>query len=119
MKTRLAFRDEADLFRSFRSGSHQSCIDCRMAHFGLLFTFPAIGVTEDKLNVGCNRIPRVVSLSFTNILLCRLIHVSQNVAENVNNRLVSRKGRYISDIESLFGNKMGWSEMQLEPILLF
>ena len=111
MKTRLAFRDETDSFQSLRSVSHQSSIDCRTAHFGLLFAFPAVGVTKDELNAGSNRFQNVVSLSFTNVLLCRFIHVSQNVAEDVNNRLVARKGRYILDIKSLFSNKMGWSEM--------
>ena len=119
MKTRLAFSDETDSFRGFRSGSNQSRIDRRTAHFGLLFTFPAIGVTENKLYVGSNRIPNAISLSFTNILLCRLIHVSQNVTEDVINSLVPRKGRYIFDIESLFGRKMAWCEMQVEPILSF
>ena len=73
MKTRLAFRDEADSFRSFRNGSHQSRIDCRTPHFGLLFAFPAVGVTEDKLNISSNRFPNVISLSFTNILCCSFI----------------------------------------------
>ena len=111
METRLAFRDEDDLLRSFRSGSHQSRIDGRTTHFGLLFAFPAIWVTENKLNVVSNRVPNVVSLSFANVLFCRFIHVSQNVAEYVNNSLVPRKWWYIFDIEVLFGNKMGWSEM--------
>ena len=111
MKTRLAFRDEADSFRSFGSGSHQSRIDCRTAHFRLLFVFPAIGVTEDKLYVGSNGIPNVATLSFMNILHCRRIHVSQKVTEDINDRLIPRKGRYIFDVETLFGIKMGWSEM--------
>ena len=111
VKTRLAFSDKGDSFRSFRSGSDQSRTDCRTTHFGLLFTFPSIGVTEDKLYVCSNRFPYVISLSFTNILLCRFIHVLQNVAEDVNNRLVPRKRRYIFVIEPLFSNKMGWSEM--------
>ena len=118
MKTRLAFRNKADSFRSLRNVSHQSCIDRRTAHFGLLFAFPAIGVTKDKLNIGSNRFPNAISLSSTNILLRAFIHVSQNIAEDVDNRLVPGKGRYIIDVEPLFSNKMGWSEMQLEPILL-
>ena len=111
MKTCLALSDKADSFRSFRSGTNQSRIDRRTAHFGLLFTFPAIRVTEGKLNVSSNRYPNIISLSNTNILLCRFIQESQNIAEDVNDRLVPRKGRYIFDIEPLFGNKMSGSEM--------
>src|SRR6266550_2389065 len=111
MKTGLAFRHETDPLHGFRLAGYQSCRDSCMTHFGLLLPFPAIGVTENKVNIVMKRFPHIAPQSLPNVLLCGLIQVSQEITEYVDNCFVRRKGWYIFDVESLLGSKMRWSEM--------
>lgn len=111
METCLAFCDEANAFQCLIHVSHQPRSNSCTTHFGLLLPLPTIRVTEDKINVGADGFEYFVPLSFSDVLLCGLIQVSQKVAEDINDRLVRRKGRYIFVIEVLLSNEMRRSEM--------
>ena len=93
MKAGFSLGDEFHTFSPIWRVRHQPRFDGGSTHHTLLRTLPAVRVTENKVNVLAERLPKQIAIcmGLLDVGTSVLVHVDVKISENVNDILFTRR----------------------------
>jgi len=91
MQTRLSLADERESFMTRSCIRDELRFDSRLAHLGLLRSFPAVRMREDKFYVVLDALPESRGMTVLDICAGALHKICKKVGQDIDNCLFEGK----------------------------